>query len=84
MVSVSWVDEGLPAGAVGGADGGDSWKWISANPAPVSGKLAHQSSLGAGLHQHYFTFASTTLTAAAGEVPVCLRVSGPGQPAARN
>ena len=67
VVSVSWVDEGLPAGAVGGADGGDSWKWISANPAPVSGKLAHQSSLGAGLHQHYFTFASTTLTAAAGE-----------------
>src|SRR5256885_13979613 len=28
--------------------GGDSWNWAGSGPAPFSGTLAHQSSLGAG------------------------------------
>jgi hypothetical protein len=62
-----WVEDALPAGAGGAATGGDSWNWISASPAPFSGAKAHQSSLGAGLHEHFFNWASATLAAAAGE-----------------
>ena len=50
---VVWVDDGTPAGAVKVGDFED-WNWISANPTPFSGGLAHQSALVAGLHQHYF------------------------------
>jgi len=53
-----WIEDALPAGAVAGADGGDSWNWVSANPAPYSGTLANQSTVAAGLHQHYFTSAT--------------------------
>jgi len=63
-----WVDDALPAGAVGSADGGDSWNWVSSNPAPVSGATANQSSTAAGLHQHYFTSASQTLVMNTGDV----------------
>src|SRR5437879_6301910 len=59
--AVAWVDDAVPAGAVAGADGGDSWNWVSSNPAPVSGATASQSSIAAGLHQHYFSFATQTL-----------------------
>lgn len=58
-----WVDDSLPTGAGGASDGGDSWTWISSGPAPFSGKSAHQSALKAGLHEHYFNWASQTLTA---------------------
>ncbi|MBU6401643.1 MAG: glycoside hydrolase family 9 protein, partial [Verrucomicrobia bacterium] len=63
-----WVDDALPAGAVPGADGGDSWNWVSNNPAPFSLSLASQSSLGAGLHEHYFSNASATLMVSTGNV----------------
>ena len=38
-----WVDDATPAKAQLQAAGGDSWNWVSSNPAPFSGKLAHQS-----------------------------------------
>ncbi|MHB8522382.1 MAG: glycoside hydrolase family 9 protein [Limisphaerales bacterium] len=57
-----WVDDALPAGAVSAADGGDGWTWVGSNPAPFAGGLAHQSSLSAGLHEHYFYAATATLT----------------------
>src|SRR5207237_6507167 len=60
-------DDSLPAAAVPGADGGDAWTWVGSNPAPFSGTLASQSSVGAGAHQHYFDWAANTLTVNAGE-----------------
>jgi hypothetical protein len=66
--SVVWVDDALPAGAVPNADGGDSWTWVSSNPLPYSGAVANQSSISAGLHQHYFTGASNTLAINTGDL----------------
>jgi hypothetical protein len=65
--NTAWVNDALPAGAVAGADGGDWWNWVSSNPKPLWGTLANQSSANAGLHQHYFTYATGTLAVNAGE-----------------
>ncbi|MDB6032281.1 MAG: hypothetical protein JWM16_2619, partial [Verrucomicrobiales bacterium] len=62
-----WVDDAIPTGATSGGDGGDTWNWVSSNPAPKSGQLAHQSSIASGLHLHYFDWAQSTLTVNAGE-----------------
>src|SRR5688572_12077684 len=62
-----WVDDYLPAGAVGMAEGGDNWNWISSNPEPFAGGLAHQSSVAFGLHQHFFAWATEVMEVAAGE-----------------
>src|SRR5207247_7842508 len=56
----------LPTGGIAGADGTDSWNWISSSPAPFAGSRAHQSALATGLHQHYFDWASQTLPVSAG------------------
>jgi hypothetical protein len=61
-----WMDDALPAGAGTGSTGGDSWNWVSSNPAPHSGSKAHQSSLTAGLHGHSFNWAAP-FTVNAGE-----------------
>ena len=61
-----WVDDALPAGAVAGTDN-DTWNWISSNPTPYAGGLANQSQLASGLHQHYFTSATTTMTINSGD-----------------
>jgi len=42
--------------------------WSSNNPVPYAAPLAHQSNGSAGIHQHYFTNASSTLTLSASEV----------------
>ena len=75
-----WFDDALPAGAVPGADGGDSWNWVSSNPAPFSGTLAHQSSLGQGLHQHYFLWATATLAVNTGDTLVAYVYLDPNNP----
>ena len=61
-----WMDDAVPVGATLGEDG-DSWTWVSANPAPFSGTFAHQSALAAGKHQHAFYGASNTLSVGVGE-----------------
>src|SRR5438874_2331852 len=66
--SVLWVDDALPAGAIAGSDGGDAWNWVSSNPAPFIGTLASQSTADNGLHQHFFTMATGTLTVNTGEM----------------
>jgi Glycosyl hydrolase family 9/Bacterial Ig domain/Cellulase N-terminal ig-like domain len=63
-----WVDDATPSGAVPGSDGGDSWNWVNSNPAPFSGNRAHQTSASAGLHQHYFDWASQTMPVASGDI----------------
>jgi len=52
---VVWVNDSLPIGATAGADGGDTWNWVSSNPTPFAGSLAHQSSVSPSLHQHFFS-----------------------------
>jgi hypothetical protein len=56
-----WLDDALPAGAVMHSDGGDSWSWAAANPAPLSGAFDVPSSLAAGEHQLSFDQATTPL-----------------------
>src|SRR5947209_35233 len=65
---VLWVDDALPAGAIPGTDGNDAWTWVSSNPTPFSGAAANQSSIDAGLHQHFFDSATATLTINTGDV----------------
>jgi hypothetical protein len=64
---VVWMDDALPAGAWTGADYGDSWNWVSSNPTPNSGSLAHQSALVSGVHSHYFSGATATLQVGVGD-----------------
>ncbi|HWQ92823.1 MAG TPA: hypothetical protein VN673_14195, partial [Clostridia bacterium] len=66
--NIVWVNDALPAGAVTGAEGGDSWTWVGSNPAPHSGSKYHQSALAGGAHQHYFHSASSTLPLESGDV----------------
>ena len=62
-----WVEDSIPAGGLAQSDGGDTWNWINANPAPYSGSLASQSNIGGGEHQHYFTSATQTLVVNVGD-----------------
>ena len=57
--SFVWIDDQLPAGATGVGVGADTWNWVSASPAPISGTRAHQSALASGLHEHYFAWGAT-------------------------
>ncbi|MBI4663040.1 MAG: hypothetical protein HY735_29880 [Verrucomicrobia bacterium] len=67
---VVWVDDALPAGAWSSTGGGDAWQWVSSNPGPFSGTRAHQSTVTPGIHYHYFSGASATLTVNPGDVLV--------------
>jgi Domain of unknown function (DUF1929)/F5/8 type C domain len=61
-----WVEDSLPAGAI--PDGiSEGWNWVSTNPPPFSGALANQSNIVAGLHQHFFSGATETLTINTGD-----------------
>jgi hypothetical protein len=62
-----WVEDAIPGGATPGVEGGDAWNWVTSNPTPFSGAQGHQSSLGTDMHQHFFSWASTTLSVNAGE-----------------
>jgi len=63
----TWFDDGLPANATPAATGAE-WEWVAANPTPHSGKLSHRTQRGAGLNEHWFTGASSTLSVGAGDV----------------
>ncbi len=62
---VVWVEDAVPPGAV--LLGTEPFTWVSSNPVPYSGTLAHQSALASGMHQHYFRYASTELNVAVGD-----------------
>jgi len=74
-----WVNDALPTGAVPAAFA-DSWNWISSNPIPISGGLSHKSDLVAGLHQHYFTDATSTLPVYTGDKMVAYVYLDPVNP----
>lgn len=61
-----WVDDALPEGAAARGDG-EGWSWVRLHPEPISGKLAHQSALATGMHQHYFDGAKAPLPVAVGD-----------------
>ena len=63
-----WVDDATPAGASLASAGGDTWNWVTSNPAPFSGTRAHQSALAAGMHQHHFNNATATLSVGVGDI----------------
>ena len=65
--AIIWVEDAVPSGATMGSDGGDGWNWVSSNPTPYSGALAHQSALAGGEHQHYFYGATATLAVGVGD-----------------
>jgi F5/8 type C domain len=66
--TTSWVfNQMIPAGAVTGGNLED-WNWIDLNPEPQSdAAFVHQSSNVAGMHQHYFYYATDTLTVNPGD-----------------
>jgi phosphatidylethanolamine-binding protein (PEBP) family uncharacterized protein len=57
----SWVNDSLPAGAIADYGGGDTWDWITNNPTPELGATAHESAISSGIHQHFFSGATTPL-----------------------
>jgi hypothetical protein len=63
----AWVEDAVPVGAALASSGGDAWSWVSSNPAPYSGTLAHQSAVASGVHQHYFWNATATLSVGVGD-----------------
>jgi hypothetical protein len=67
---IPWCDDAVPTGAQE-VSGGDAWNWVSANPAPFHGSVAHQSNLAAGLHEHFFNFASADMSVGAGDTLFC-------------
>lgn len=66
---VVWVEDALPTGAIpnGSFEG---WNWTCSNPLPLSGTLAHASDLISGVHQHFFSNATQTLTVNTGDTLV--------------
>lgn len=63
---VVWVEDAAPPGSVLAGEG-ESWSWISSNPAPYSGALAHASAARIGLHQHFFYGATDPLRVNSGD-----------------
>src|SRR5581483_9920549 len=54
--TVVWVDDALPQGA-SEAGANDYFHWVSNNPAPYSGTLAHSSGISSGELDHGFGWA---------------------------
>ena len=61
-----WVDDAVPMGGIATGEY-EGWNWVSGNPAPYAGVLAHQSNLVGGRHQHYFYNALETLQVQPGD-----------------
>jgi len=76
VADIVWVEDTVPSG--GSLFG--TWNWISSAPAPFSGTLAHQSTLVAGTHQHYFNSATETLNIELGETLIAYIYLDPANP----
>jgi hypothetical protein len=77
-----WVEDSVPAGANIYGEPEDSFQftWVTSAPAPYSGAQAHQSTNHAGLHQHYFIYATDTLKVWAGDRLFCYVYLDPTSP----
>ena len=74
---VVWVEDAVPVGATAAGEG---WNWISSNPSPFSGTLAHTTNIITGLHQHYFFNATQTLAVNAGDILIAHVYLDPANP----
>jgi hypothetical protein len=74
-----WVEDGIPTGGVPASANGDTWYWVN-NPSPVSGDVGHQSNLYSIMHQHYFTWATDTLTPNPGDKLIAYVYLDPANP----
>jgi hypothetical protein len=64
-----WIDDAVPLRALMSAEGGDSWtNWVTTDSESVSGSMAHQSNLYAGLHEHAFANAHDRLFLKEGDI----------------
>jgi hypothetical protein len=79
-ITTFWVDDATPVGAQLFSDGGDSWNWVTNNPAPFSGTLAHKSNLQAGEHQHFFLSTNSAFTINPGDILVTYVYLDPANP----
>ena len=62
-----WVDDDVPAGAIPDFGGGDTWNWVTNNPSPQFGVRSHQSAIATGIHQHFFSGATTPMQVNTGD-----------------
>lgn len=74
-----WVGDSLPTGAVPQGSF-EAWNWTCFNPIPLSGSLAHTSDIIAGVHQHFFSGATQTLTVNTGDTLVAHVFLDPANP----
>ena len=65
---VAWIQGSLPEGAVPHSSGGDAWKWSAPGTPSHSAAAVHQSALASGLHEHWFTDATDTLSVNSGDI----------------
>ena len=79
-ITTFWVDDATPVGAQLFSDGGDSWNWVTNNPAPFSGTLAHKSNVQAGEHQHFFLSTNSAFTINPGDILVTYVYLDPANP----
>ena len=65
---VLWVGNTIPEGGVAqGAN--ENWTWVEGNPLPYTeADVVHLSSPVAGMHQHFFTGATESLSISAGDI----------------
>jgi len=66
---ISIVDDSIPDGS-STLGGWESWNWVTSNPAPVSGALAHQSSRTSRLRFHMFQNAGPAFPVQVGDALV--------------
>ena len=64
---VAWLDGKVPGDAALSSSGGDGWNWTADDRTSRPGSLVHQSSLSQGLHEHWFSGASSPLEVGAGD-----------------
>jgi len=75
-----WMEDAVPAGGTQSTSAGDVWNFVSGNPTPFSGTLAHKSENIAGLHEHWFLNATATLQVNPGDVLYCYVFLDPTNP----
>ncbi len=65
--AVIWMDSAVPANAVTGSSGGDTWNWVTTSPTPFAGTRVHQSAIAAGVHDRFFVSSPATLALSPGD-----------------
>lgn len=74
-----WIDDATPAGAKLESTGGDTWRWVNANPTPFSGAVAHQSTHAPGDAPALFPRFTRDAQRWRRRYPLRLRLPGPRQ-----